>query len=459
MEVRSFHDELFPLSPLLLTHLNVGTLAVAPIPAPATGYVIPLTRTDFAAASCPSETPISELNRYTNDINGLHSSVAAAINAIPAGGLVMGSFARATNALASYVNAMPREFCIGPGNRSAFEQMQNSLNAAVNSVRRGNSIFEQNSEAYSNRITPLLQRLQNESNAITPSSRDFTGVMDAFAMYDNIAKQYQLEIWNLTPRIEGIFNQLNQLATATDTSLKRAINQIEANVEGEAQRFVGEERLAEDAFRHWDGVDGKQGYEKYMAILRNVVRVMVPAFNEFLRRVPGTNRVRAAVQTAQQAINQMDTGFASFPNFSVLTSDSATFPHNRYGNEDRKFGGAKVLSALASIATAYYSRTSEKIYIGDMQYEHGGKMGIHKSHKEGIDADVDGTSIGDVPNHNAALALALAKEILSAGAKLVFYADQTTVTEANRWAATNSITGRLQVEANHTKHFHLRMPW
>ena len=52
-----------------------------------------------------------------------------------------------------------------------------------------------------------------------------------------------------------------------------------------------------------------------------------------------------------------------------------------------------------------------------MQYEHGGKMGIHKSHKNGVDADVDGVEIGDVPNHDAAKALALAKDTLTAGAQ------------------------------------------
>ncbi len=85
-------------------------------------------------------------------------------------------------------------------------------------------------------------------------------------------------------------------------------------------------------------------------------------------------------------------------------------------------------------------------------------MGIHKSHRAGLDADIDGVEIGDVPDNDEDAAVGLAQDILAVGAQLVFYADNNVIARANKWASDNGVTGRLQFEANHTKHFHLRMP-
>jgi hypothetical protein len=285
-------------------------------------------------------------------------------------------------------------------------------------------------------------------------------VLASAERYDTFLQQTTLDVWNLTPTIASLAAQWDQAFNAASTAFTAALNQIETNVEGEAQRFVDQDRAAEEAFQHWDTVDGKQGYDRFRLIMANVVQVLIPVFNAFLSRVPGTARVSAAAARAQQSVSHIDSGFGSFPNLRRLPDDSTAFPHLRYGGDDRKYGGDDAISALQDTAAAYFNRTGHKVYVGDMQYEHGGKIGIHKSHKNGIDADVDGVEVGDVGNSNwsSSLALALAKDILGAGPHLVFYADQSTITAANSWAAQAGLKGRLQYEAGHTKHFHMRMP-
>ncbi len=100
---------------------------------------------------------------------------------------------------------------------------------------------------------------------------------------------------------------------------------------------------------------------------------LIPAFNTFLQRVPDTNRVRAALRLAQTAIDQIEVGFNSFPNFELLPADTSDFPHGRYGSELRKYAGPSVIGVLISLANSYYGKTGKKLFIGDMNYEHGGK--------------------------------------------------------------------------------------
>ena len=458
MHVRSQHEDQFRVDLSNVPDLEALHLRIQIQSSVTESYVIPFKKIYFEALNCSPPTPVSDLDRYTQDINNLHSRISQTLSGVPAGSLIMGPFAQATNALANYLNTMPDEFCIGPSNQAAFDGLNNATSNAVATVNSGVAFFEGNFERFVNQAIPLLNNLYNLSVAIDSTSRDFTQVLAAAQSYDRFANQYQLDVWNLSQKIINLGNQWKQAFDAANTAFNRAIYQIENNVESEAQRFVDQLKLAEDAFRHWDSVDGKQGYERYYGILWDVAQVMIPAFNAFLDKVPATDRVNNAVARAQQSIDQIDTGFNSFPNFESLPADSSEFPHLRYGSEDRKYGGSQVISAIKSITNAYNTRVAKKLYVGDMQYQHGGKMGIHKSHKNGNDGDVDGVEIGDIPNHDAVKALALAKEILSSGAKLVFYASQTTIDDANSWATQNGINGRLQYEENHTKHFHLRMP-
>lgn len=456
LSVSTEHESLFQLAAGMSDVKIDGVYESRFRPVPA-GYVVGPTVESFGAANCSPPTPVGQLDGYTSTISTHASRINQIVNSIPAGGLEMGAFAQATNTYIRYVNGLPAEYCVGPPNQAAFDRLNAALANANAIVRRGVAIFESNLDRFVGQATPMHNAIYNTSAAIGPASRDFTAVLSAVQRYNTFVGGIGIEIWTLSARIDALWNQFQQSLNTANAALSRAATQIETNVETEAQRFVDRQKSAEDAFRHWDTVDGKQGYDRYVAILREIGQTLIPEFNAFLSRVPGTDRVRAAAARAQQSINQVDSGFNSFPNLVKLPAETA-FPHMRYGSEDRKYAGAATNAAVESIARAYLARTGKKLYVGDMQYEHGGKMGVHKSHRNGIDADVDGIEIGDVPNHDAEKALALAKEILSAGAQLVFYASASTVTDANKWASDNGISGRLQVEANHTRHFHLRMP-
>src|SRR5260370_35568762 len=185
--------------------------------------------------------------------------------------------------------------------------------------------------------------------------------------------------------------------------------------------------------------------------MKELHQTLIPNFNAFLQKVPATDRVKQAVGKAQQALNAIDVGFKSFPDLNPLPVSDQNFPYRGYGPADRKFCGGLLQNALVTIAQNYQARTSKPIYIGDLNYQHGGKIKgtKHKSHKLGIDGDVDGIEVGDYPNNDKALALALAKEILETGPQLVFYADPAVVSDANKWAEQNNLKGRLQVEADH----------
>lgn len=371
----------------------------------------------------------------------------------------MGTFANALNSLVRYLNTLPQQYCIGPGNQASFDRLNNAISAADSHATRGIRLFESSVNTFTGQAISLLSVLRNESNAITSSSRDFRRVIDAAKRYDSYIDSTQRDIWNLSAQIESQMNQLEFALNTANSALGSAVNQINSNVASEAKKFDDARVQCEGALRVWDTDDGKRGFTTFSDTRRNVQQNLIPQFNAFLPNVPATPEIKRSVAAAQSAIDQIDVGFRTFPNFKLLPGDSTAFPHLRYGNEDRKFSGDAVPPALASIAAAYFARVRRKLYIGDMQYEHGGKMGIHRSHKNGIDADVDGTEIGDYPNNDKPAALALAKDILRAGAALVFYADPAVVADANTWAQANGIGGRLQVDAGHDKHFHLRMPY
>lgn len=448
----------FQQKPETLPDLEGNYDHIISLAAPSGKYVIPCSRLSFIAADCSPPTPIDDLDHYSGNINARHNRISDILSGTPRNSLVMGPFAQAVNMLINYVNTLPDQFCIDSSNQRAFDVLNSSLANAEKTIQRGKSFFETNLDQFVGQAFPLVNKLYNASHSIGSASRDFAEVMLCAKDYDKFINGLQLDIWSITPRIDSQWRQFEELYSKSIAEFKRALKQIETNVEADAQKFDDQRKAAEEAFQHWDAKDGKEGYDRFYSIALDVSQVLIPAFNTFLSRVPSTDRINSAASRAQQCVSQIDVGHKSFPTFHSLPSDSSDFPHLRYGAEERKYGGDAIITALRSAALSYNNRTGKKLFIGDMQYEHGGKMGIHRSHKNGLDADVDGVEIGDVPNHDLAKATALAKEILSAGAKIVFYADKTTVDEANNWAAQNGVTGKLQVEANHTKHFHLRMP-
>jgi Penicillin-insensitive murein endopeptidase len=369
----------------------------------------------------------------------------------------MGPFANAVNAAIAFHHSLPQHFCITASSQAAFTNLNNVVDNMENLIKRGENIFEINLQTVFNEAMPLLNEIKNTSNIINASSRDFTAAMNAAQRYI-IITPIQQDIWEMTPKIQSMNEQWITLSNDATAAFKKALAQIETNVTAEAQMFSSQNTAAEAAFTYWDTVDGKQGYKKYADIANYVSQVLVPDFNAFISKVPGTDNVNNAVAQVQQAINHIDSGFDSFPDFKPLPPDTTTFPHVPYGSAEKQYGEDKLIAALISVATAYNQRTGKKLLIGNMQWEHGGYMSPHVSHKNGLDADIVGSDVGIVPNDDAVKALALAKELLSAGASLVLFGDQEVITDADKWATDNHISGHLSYDAGHKDHFHIRMP-
>lgn len=444
-------------TPILLT-LSVNNISfVAEDLAYERHYTQPLVEKALLADSCSPPTPVSTLIGFRDRTNQHGGNIAAIANTLTPDSLHMASFAHAVNNYVTYLRTIPNSFCIGPTNQNEFNQLNSAIQGATNHAQRGIRIFEANLARFSNNVTPLLNSVLQAANAINPSSKDFRPVSMAVKNYQDFVSRYNVEIWNLSQTIEQTATSLDRLVNNTTTALDRALNQIQTNVEQAAQVFTQQFRDAEAAIRYWDQEDGKVGYDRYQTIASFVDQVLIPDFNAFLQRVPRTPRVDSAIQTAKDAASYIANHLDGFPGFRILPANSDTFPYNEYGNKDRKFGGDRIIAILERACLAHFNDTGNKLYIGDMQYEHGGRAKPHKSHRDGIDADVDPIEIGNVPNHNATLALAAAKRFLSAGATLIFYADQSVVDDANAWAKQQGVSGRLSFEADHTNHFHLRI--
>jgi hypothetical protein len=74
--------------------------------------------------------------------------------------------------------------------------------------------------------------------------------------------------------------------------------------------------------------------------------------------------------------------------------------------------------------------TGRRLYIGDMQLEHGGRIANspHKPHKAGLDADEDVVEAGNWPGAcNVEVGLMAAQLFLQAGVMLVFHAQPAVI--------------------------------
>lgn len=215
MRVQSaFAEEFRVLPDLESNHTRLLALVT-----PTVKYVIPFSKTSFEAASCAPPTPVGDLDQYANNINSLHSRIAQVLNGTPANSMVMGPFAQAVNSLANYVNTLPDQFCIGPGNQVAFDCLNTALSNAGNTIQRGKNFFEANLDRFVGQATPLLNNLYNASSAINSSSRDFAQVIAAAQRYDGYVNQFQLDIWSLTARIDNLWNQFEQSFNTANAAL------------------------------------------------------------------------------------------------------------------------------------------------------------------------------------------------------------------------------------------------
>lgn len=375
-------------------------------------FIVPVVVQRFEAAACSPATPVDQLNGYTNNINGFNGQIAAVLNSTPSGSLQMGTFAAGVNNFAAYLNSIPNSFCIGPGNQAAYDALNNSLGAAITTVNRGKAFFETSLDSFSARATPFLNALLSESSRIDATSRDFTGVLAAFRNWDVFFTPYdgKVEVWTLTPRIQATWSALTSLFERANSALTAAIAQIETNVETEARVFDARRATSEQALALWENIDGKEGYDRYAAINREMEQVLIPAFNALLRRVPATERVKQAIARAQTSVTGIVVGLKSFPNLDPLPPSDASFPHDRYLSAETKFTGGLLRNELITIAQAYHARTGRMIDIGDCNYQHGGKIrgSSHKSHNLGIDGDLKNADIGSFPSNDKKAALALA---------------------------------------------------
>ncbi|MBE9465521.1 penicillin-insensitive murein endopeptidase [Dyadobacter sp. UP-52] len=191
--------------------------------------------------------------------------------------------------------------------------------------------------------------------------------------------------------------------------------------------------------------------------MRYTEETLIPQLEEFLKNIPLTPRINASTELAKIAVEYVVQNYNTFPVFTALPPSDDEFPHYTYGNPKRKFGQSEIIEVLKTVCLAYFHLTGNKLWIGDMQLEHGGRIGTHVSHKLGLDADIDVIEVGDVPNINRPLAINTAQIFLQSGATLVFYADHNVVNTVNEWALENEIKGHLSHEPDHTKHFHLRV--
>lgn len=413
---------------------------------------------ELVSLDCSPPTPIAQMNSFRDSANAHRNTMQSIVSSLNPNSLHMASFANALNAFISFTQTVPPQFCINAQNRSAFDEMNAAFVNANNVARQGISIFENNFTRFVQQATPLLQNIGSESRAITSASRDFRRVMNAVTQYQNFVGQFQIEVWTLSDRIRQLDTQLGNLVSTTDRELTAALNQIETNVETESQQFVQQQRNAEQAFRIWDTEDGLRGFKSYDSVVSFVRQVLIPPYNDFLAKVPNTQRIRNALNLAQSAINQIIAQFEAFPTFLALPPPSDAFPHTPVFAVEKQFGEQVIIDIVTRACVAHFAATGNKLGVGNMQYQRGGKMSPHVSHRRGIDADVDVFEAGTFgqANYDEAVALAAAKRFLSAGGEIVFFADNDVVTDANKFAQEQGLRGRLQIEASHVGHFHLR---
>lgn len=408
-------------------------------------------------SACSPQTPVGQLNTYLNNVKPFNTKIEALVQSLHAYNLDMSGFASLANDYMAYVASIPKNFCIGPSNGVAYDALDTVITRTNALVKRGIALFEQHLNQFINGALPLLQQIILAGNSINASSRDYTPVADAVARYNAFTSPYTVDIWLLSSSIQQAATAFNARSDQATQATNIALFHIENNFVQEAEIVARQTTYAEAALKHWETTDGKAGYQRYVDLVHYTQQTLAPALHAFLQKIPRTPKVLAAARRAEQAITYVVDNFATFPTFQPLPPAGSSFPYRTYGAAERKFGEAQIIAVLRNACRAHFEATGQMLHIGDMQLEHGGRISAHVSHKEGKDADVDAVEVGNVPQHNAALALEAAQRFLSAGARLVFYADQQVVDDANEWAEEHNIAGRLVFERDHTRHFHLRV--
>lgn len=428
----------------------------------ATGQEVIEALPSINATNCWPPTPADELHAKYEVVRGYMKSVETIIQSLNVYKLNMAPFAQAVNTYLAYVKSISQTMCINANNQIAYDGLDRIIAQTNNLVTSGISIFEKNLNTYASGAIPLLQNILTTCQGINNTSKDFTLVSDATERYNGFNTPYSVDIYYLSQVIASTADKLNALSAQADQAVGAAMAQLEINVEREVEVIVQKALAAGDLIKYWDNIDGESGYKSYKELVKYTEDTLVPHLENFLKYIPSTYRVQASIQKAEQAVEHIKNNFNAFPEFMRLPPPSGTFPYVNYSQSpnQRQFGEAGIIAVLQASCLAYFNATGRQLSIGDMQLKHGGRIvnSAHRSHKVGRDADVDVTAAGDVGNvnYNSDEALLAAQCFLQAGAILIFYAETTVIASANQWAISNGIQGRLQFEANHTRHFHLR---
>ena len=413
------------------------------------------------AVACEPLTSASLLDQFYRTVKTHQGTLLTVINSLTVYNLNMAPFAHVANQYTAYVSSISQTMCIGPSNAVAYDALERLILQTNDMVLRGISTFETNLTKFASGAVPLLNALLATCLGINAASRDFNPVADATARYNSFTTPYNINFFALSPSIAQTADIINDLSAQAAQVVEAARAQLEVNVEREAEVIVQKASVAKDLLRYWDEVDGETAYQSYQELLKYNEEVLVPGFSDLLQKVPTTPRISAATARVEQALNYITDNFNAFPTFQALPAANETFPYLSYGGGPRrKYGGRAIIAALQFCCLSYFQTTGRRLYIGDMQLEHGGRIANspHRSHKSGIDADVDVFEAGDWPGaYDVQVGLMAAQLFLQAGAMLVFHAQPEVIEQANAWAQQNGIAGRLQFEQNHNRHFHLRM--
>ena len=134
------------------------------------------------------------------------------------------------------------------------------------------------------------------------------------------------------------------------------------------------------------------------------------------------------------------------------------------GSSRADWGTAAAIAHLTAAADLFHSRTSERVAIGDISFEHGGEIALHTTHEDGLDIDVamiriDGRQCnypaityrsGQYDRADTRRLLQAIHETFGSHLKLIYFNDPQLVDE-----------GLSRRYPNHDGHIHVRLcePW
>lgn len=130
--------------------------------------------------------------------------------------------------------------------------------------------------------------------------------------------------------------------------------------------------------------------------------------------------------------------------------------YSKSGGSGEHWGKPEFVNMVMAVAKSWREAGNPKLRIGELSGKCVQASG-HKSHGQGIDADIDipGRLIADSGN-SPDLTTALAKKFISCGVTTILYNDVGVQNQVNAWARQSGYSGRMCSETGHENHFHIR---